>query len=175
MELIQIVLHVLDCGFSMVGVLYHLVNIHSVLDAQWRFCQGNTLARQRVEKSHSGTGYSPVPECIHLLTSLMHQVVIWVVELSDARIWRHHCPEQVELGDPGMSDKKGQYPVYEMPKHNNFDGMDDIRYDDCCQWDAFHDPDDSVCSSNCSILQILLFFLSLGLISLICEYHLLKV
>jgi len=44
----QSILHILDCGLSMVPVLCHMVTIHHVLDAQLGFFEGNHLARQKV-------------------------------------------------------------------------------------------------------------------------------
>jgi len=48
LKLLQIMLHGLDCGLSMVLALCHKVKIHKVLDTQQGFCEGSPLAHQRV-------------------------------------------------------------------------------------------------------------------------------
>jgi hypothetical protein len=65
-------------------------------------------------------------------------MAIWLLELSEARIWRHHHPELVEFVNPGMLFKKGRYAVHQMLKHKKIDGMKNIMYDNSHRRDAFH-------------------------------------
>ena len=154
-KLLQILLHVLHRGFSIVPVMCHKVKIHSVLDAQQGFCEGNPLAHQKVWKSQHENWNNHAHECFHLLTTTLRHLATWLVKLSQARIWRHHCQELVEFVNPGMLFKKGHFLVYQMLMHTEIEGMKNFGYDNSHPGDAFHIPEDAFWGSNCSILQIL--------------------
>ena len=47
MKLLQIILHVVNRGLSMVPVTCHKVNMHKVLDAQQGLCEENSLPRRK--------------------------------------------------------------------------------------------------------------------------------
>ena len=69
MRLLQIILHVLWRGFSMVPVLCDKVKMHPVLNTQQGFCEGNPLARpELVEFVNPGMffkeGYNPVHQML---------------------------------------------------------------------------------------------------------------
>jgi len=118
-EFLQSIIHVLDCGFSMVPVLCDRVNIHYVLDAQHGFCEWNPLACRRDRKSCPENWIYHSPDCFHLLATSLGHLAIWLVQLIEARILRHHRPELVELVDPGMFFDEGQYPVHQILKHTD--------------------------------------------------------
>jgi hypothetical protein len=84
-----------------------------------------------------------MPKCFHLLKTPLHHLAIWLVESSEARIWRHHHPELVEFVDPGMLFEEGYYQVHQMLKHTELDGMKNIGYDNSRQGDSFHIPEDA--------------------------------
>jgi len=67
----------------------------------------------------------------------------WLVESSEARIWRHHHPELVEFVDPGMVFEEGCYPVHQMLKHTEIDRVKIIGYNNSRQRDAFCLPEDA--------------------------------
>jgi len=73
----------------------------------------------------------------------LRHLAIWLVESSEARIWRHHRPELVEFVDPGMLFEEGRYPVHPMLKHTEIDSMKNIGYDNSHRRDAFHIPEDA--------------------------------
>ena len=85
-----------------------------------------------------------MPECFHLLTIPLRHVAIWLAELSADRIWRHYRPELIEFVDPGMLFKEGRYPVHQMLKHTEIDGMKNIGYHNSHCRDAFHIPEDTI-------------------------------
>jgi len=70
-------------------------------------------------------------------------LAIWLVESSEARIWRYHCAELVEFVDPGMLFDKECYPIHQMLKDTEIDGMNNIEYDNSRGRDAFHIPEDA--------------------------------
>jgi hypothetical protein len=70
-------------------------------------------------------------------------MAIWLLELSESRIWRHHHPELVEFVDPGMLFKKGRYAVHQMLKHTKTDSMKNIVHDNSRRTDAFHILEDA--------------------------------
>jgi hypothetical protein len=70
-------------------------------------------------------------------------VAIWLVELSEARIWRHYHPELVEIFDHGMMFKEGRYPVHQMLKHTNKDSMKKIGYNNSCWRDECYISEDA--------------------------------
>jgi len=74
----------------------------------------------------------------------LHHLAIWLVELSKARIWKHHRPELVEFVNPGILFEEGHYPVHRMFKHTEIDIMEDIGYDNSRWGDAFHIPEDAI-------------------------------
>ena len=76
-------------------------------------------------------------------TPLRH-LAIWLGESSKARIWRHHRPELVEFVNPGMLLEEERYPIHQMLKHTEIQGMKDIGYDDTCRGDTFHIPEDAL-------------------------------
>jgi len=65
-------------------------------------------------------------------------LAIWLVESSEARIWRHHRCELVAIVDAAMLFDEGLYTVYKMLKHVEIDGIKNIRYDDSHQGNALH-------------------------------------
>jgi len=65
---------------------------------------------------------------------------MWLVELCEAKICRHHCPVLVEFVNPGMLFEEGHYPVHQMIKHTMVDGMTIVQYDNIHLGDAFHIP-----------------------------------
>jgi len=67
--------------------------------------------------------------------------VYMACELSEATIWRDHRPELVEFVDPGMLFEEGRYPVHQLLKYMEIDGMKNIRYDNNRWRDAFNIPD----------------------------------
>jgi len=75
------------------------------------------------------------------MTPLRH-LALWLVESSEARIWRHHRPELVAFVDPGMLFKAGCHPVHQMLKHTEIDGMKNIGYDNRLRGYALHIPED---------------------------------
>jgi len=90
MNVLQILVHVLGCGFSMVLVLCHNVKIQSVLDSQQGFCDGNPVDRQRVWKSCNKNWNNHLLEWFLLLPTTLHHLAIWLVESSEDGIWRNH-------------------------------------------------------------------------------------
>jgi len=114
MRVLEMILHVLNCGFCMVPVPFHKVKVPLVLDAQQGFWEGNTLACWQVEKSCHENSNNHVPEGFHLLATPLGHLAIWLVESSEAWISRYHCPEMVEFVDPGMLVPEGHYPVHHM-------------------------------------------------------------
>jgi len=175
MNLLQIILHVVNCGLSMVPVLCHKVKIPKVLDAQQGVCERNHLARQRIWKSHPDNWNNHMPDCFYLLTTPLGHLSMWLVESSEARIWRHHDQEQIQFVDPGILFEGWRYPAHQMLQHSEIDGMKNIRYDIRRRRNAFHIPEGAFWGSNCSIVQILSCFPSLRLFSLSREYYLLEV
>jgi len=79
MNLLQILLHVLDCGFSMVPVLCPQVKINQVVDAQQGLSEGNRVACRRVGKSRHENWKNHLPECCHLSITPCHHPAIWLV------------------------------------------------------------------------------------------------
>jgi hypothetical protein len=74
----------------------------------------------------------------------LHDLVIRLVKLSETWIWRHHCQELVDLGDPGMLLEEGHYTVLQSLKHTEIlNGIKDMRYDNSNWRDAFHIPEDA--------------------------------
>jgi hypothetical protein len=67
----------------------------------------------------------------------LHHLAIWLVESSEARIWRYHSLELVEFVDPGMLFEEGRYPVDQMLKDTEIDGIKNIGYDNGRRRDAF--------------------------------------
>jgi len=175
MKRLQIIHHVLDCGLSMVPVQCHKVKINQVLDTQQGYCEGNPLACRRVWKSCHPNRNNHTPESVHLHTTPLRLLTIWLVESSKARIWMHHHPVLVEFVDPGILFKEGRYPVYQMLLHTQIDSMKNIEYDNSHWWYACRIPDDSFWGSNHLILQIVSCFQSLRLISLSRKCDLLEV
>jgi len=143
LKLLQIIIHVLNCSLSMVPELCHNVKIHPAIDKPQGFSNGSTLARRIDGRSGHEKWDNHTPECIHLLTPRLPHLALWLVELREGRIWRHHRPELVEFVDPGMSFEEGHYPVHLMLEHTGMDGMKDIGYDHIVRSDAFHIPDDA--------------------------------
>jgi len=175
-KLFQMNLHVLDRGFStMVPVVCHKVKMNGFLVAQQGFCEGNPLAHCKVKKNPPETWNNHAPECFPILTTPLRLWAIWLVGWSEARICNYHRPAVVELVDPGMLLKDGQYPVQEMLKGTEIDGPKNIRYDNSHQGDAFHIPEDTFWGFNYSIFQILSSFLLVWLISLSCDYYFVEV
>jgi len=115
-----------------------MVRIHNALDSQQSFCEGNSVVRQRIQKSLCDNRNNHMPKCCHLLSSPLHHLAKWLVESSEDRIWRHHRPELVEFVDPGMLFEEGCYPFHQMPKHTKIDAMKKIEYGTHRQKDAFH-------------------------------------
>jgi hypothetical protein len=58
--------------------------------------------------------------------------------LSEARIWRHRCPELVEFVNSGVLFEQEYYPVKEILQHTEIEGMTNIRYDNSHLGDEFH-------------------------------------
>jgi len=116
-----------------------------------------------------------VPECIHHLSTPLHHLVIWLVESSTARIWRHHCPGMVEFVNAGMFLDKGDYTFHQLLNHTMIDGMKNFRYANNGWGNAFCIPEDTFWGCNRLIFQQLSWFPSLCLSSVSSEYHLLEV
>ena len=114
MKLLQIILHILDRGLSMVLVLYYKVKIHKFLDAQRGFCEGNALASRRVQMSPSENWNNYAPKCLHLLTTSLGRLANWHVESTEATIWRNHHPELVDFVNPGMLFEEGRHHVHRI-------------------------------------------------------------
>jgi len=126
MKLPMIPLHVLDCGFSTVPVLCHQGTIDKVIDAWEGFSERNPLTHRRVSKSCCENWNHHMPECFHLLTTPLRYLAIWLVDLSKARIWRHHYPEHVEFVNPWMFFEEDHSPVHQMLMHIVIDSMKKI-------------------------------------------------
>jgi len=142
-KLLEIILHVLNHGLSIVLVLYHRVKLYLVLDAHQGFCEGNALARRRVQKSPCGNWSNDAPDCFHLLSTPLHLLVIWLVESSDGMIWRHHRPEVVEFVDPAIMSEDGQHMLHRMIKYTEIDFKMIIGYDNNHRRNAFLVPEDT--------------------------------
>jgi len=67
------------------------------------------------------------------------------------------------------------YPVHQMLKPTKMGGMMNIGYNNRRRRDALDIPEDPIWGSNCSMVRILSCFMSLRLISLSHEDHLLEV
>ena len=86
-----------------------------------------------------------------------------------------HHPEMVEFLNPGLFVDKRHFPVHQIIEHSKIDGIKNIGYDSSNRGDSLHIPEDDLCSSNRSIIQILSWFPYHSLISLSWEYHILEV
>jgi hypothetical protein len=78
--------------------------------------------------------------------SLQLHCVIWLHGLLNRAkpiFWRHHRPEMVEFVDRGMMFEEGHYPVLQIVKHTEIDGMQNIGYDNSHRRDVFHIPEDT--------------------------------
>jgi len=175
MKLLKIILHVLDWGLSMVPVLCHKVKIDEVPDSQQGFWKGDLFAHRRVEKCRSENWNNHTAKCFHYRTTSLHHLAIWLVESSEARIWRHQYSELVELVHPAMLFKEGHYPDHQILQYTEIDGMKNIAYNNSYRRDTFHITLDDFQGPKCSIWQILYCFLCLHLICLSHEYLLLEV
>jgi len=174
-KLRQGILNVLDHGFSVVLVLCHEVKIHKSIDNQMGISGGNALARWRVWNRRCKNWSNHASGCFQLLTTPLGHFATWLIESSQARIWRHHRAELVKFFDHGMLLETGHHPVYQMLSHTKTYGMKNIGYNNHRRRDTFHIPDDLVWGSGGLIFQILSFFSSLHPISLSRDYHLLEV
>jgi len=119
MKHLQIILHVLDRGLSMVPVLCHKVKLHS----SWR-----TTRLLRWESCRSPKGFQESPqnwnnhthECFRLLTTALRHLAIWLGESSEARIWRHYCPQLVLAMGPNSRIGSGSGSNPEPNRCNGF-------------------------------------------------------
>jgi len=127
MNLLQRILHILDRGFSMGLELCRKIIIQKVLDAPQGFCEGNPLPCRRVTKSRRENWKNHSPQCFHLRTTPLRHLAVWLVEYSEARIWRHHRPERVKFVTHGMLFEEGCYPVGQMMKYIETHGMKHIK------------------------------------------------
>jgi hypothetical protein len=84
-----------------------------------------------------------MPKCFQLHTPPLRHLTIWLVESSEARIWRHHRQELGEFPNPGMLFEEGRCPVDQMGNDAEIYGMQIIQYDHSLQRDAFHIPQDT--------------------------------
>jgi len=175
MKLLQMIIHVLDCGFSMVLVQCHKVKIHKVLDTKQGFSEVYPLAGQRVRKSCRENWNNRTPECFPLLTTRLCQLALLRVLLSEARIRRNHRSELVEFVHHGMSLDEGHYQVHQMYMRTQINTLTNIEYDNSGLGDAICIGEDAFWCSNRSIFHRLSFLPSLGLISQSPEHHLLEV
>jgi len=174
-KLLQINLHVLHRGRSMVPVLCHKANMHKVLDTQQGFCEGNALACRRAWNSRRENWNNHMAECIQLLPTPFRHLAIRLVASSESRIWSHHHPVLVEFVDPGILFEEEHYPVPQMLKKTEIDGKKNVGYDNCRWRDVLYLPEDAFWGFNLVIFQILSCFPALCLISLSCKYHFLEV
>jgi len=158
MKLLQIILQVLDCSCSMVPVLYHKMKIHEVLHTQQGFFEGNHLTRQRVSKSRHKYCNSHTSNHFQLHTTALRRLAIWLVQSSEASIWRHHRPQIVEYVNPGMCIEEGHCPVDQMREYTESDDIKHIWYDKSSWGDALPIAEDTIWCSNRSIIQILRCF-----------------
>lgn len=171
MILLQIHLYVLNHDVSMGLVLSHTVKIHSVLVTQQGFCGGITLAPLTDEESFCQNWNNHAPEWVHLYTTPLFHQVIWQVESSEVRIWRHHIVELVEFLNPGMLFQPECYPVHQIRKHTELDSMKIFWYANTHWGNAFHNPDDAFWGFNYSIFHIMSCILSCRLIIVSGEYY----
>lgn len=116
-----------------------------------------------------------MPKWVHHLTTPLHHLAIWVIELSKASILRYHFPELVDYVNYEMLFEVGCYEDHEMPKHTVIDSMKNIAYNNCCWRGAFHLPLGTFWGSNHSIIKIGSCLHSLHAIFLRREYYLVDV
>jgi len=174
-KLLQLILHVLDRGFSMALLLCHILNVNWILDIQQGFCEANYSARWKVQKCYSPNWNDHALEWFLLLATQLHHLARWLVELGNARIWQLHCPELIEPVDTGMLLEEDYYPVHPLSNITKIDRTNIIWHVNGCRGDAFHIHEGATGDSNRSIFQILSYILSLYIVSLSWEYHLLDV
>jgi len=85
----------------------------------------------------------PVPNHEFGPVAITTYLAIRLVESTEARICRHHCPELVEFVNPRMLFNEEPYPVHHMHEHTEMDGLRTIRYKTSHQGDAFHISEDA--------------------------------
>lgn len=98
-------------------------------------------------------------------------LAIWLVVMSKARIWRYRHPEMVEFVNGRMLMNEEQFTFHQMIKCTEIDRTRNIQYHICHQGEASHIPEDTFSGSNHRIMEMLLCFLSLHLMSLSPESH----
>lgn len=63
---------------------------------------------------------------------------LWLVQLHDARIRRHQCPELVEFVNSGMLFAKGRYLDPQILQQTVIHVMKNLSHDNSCLDDIFH-------------------------------------
>jgi len=71
----------------------------------------------------------------------MCHLASWLVESSEAMIWRQHCPKLVEFVNPGMLLDEERYTVHQLLEHTNIDGMKNIGDNYTRLGEVFHIPE----------------------------------
>jgi hypothetical protein len=64
-----------------------------------------------------------MPQYFDHISSPLRDIAIWLVEFTEARTWRHDCPELIKFVDTGMLKKEAHYPEYPERNYTEIDGM----------------------------------------------------